>query len=82
MGRACVRPSATTIVEPRTYVDFPVDDDGELERTIIVKIHGGPDGNEGSVVWRNNYVVTEDQYIDYLPTENIRITFRSRSSTS
>ena len=70
-GEHASGPSATTIVEPRTYVDFPVDDDGELERTIIVKIHGGPDGNEGSVVWRNNYVVTEDQYIDYLPTENI-----------
>ena len=71
-GEHASGPSATTIVEPRTYVDFPVDDDGELERTIIVKIHGGPDGKEGSVVWRNNYVVTEDQYIDYLPTENIQ----------
>jgi CHAT domain/SIR2-like domain len=70
-GEHASGPSATTIIEPRTYVGFPVDDDGELERTIIVKIHGGPDGNEGSVAWRNNYVVTEDQYIDYLPTENI-----------
>jgi CHAT domain/SIR2-like domain len=65
-------PSATTILEPRTYVDFPIDDDGELGRTIIVKIHGSVDGREGGVAWRNNYVVTEDHYINYLPTENIQ----------
>jgi SIR2-like domain len=53
-------------------VGFPIGDDGELERTIIVKIHGGADGGEGGVVWRNNYVVTEDHYIDYLPTQNIQ----------
>jgi hypothetical protein len=53
-------------------VGFPIDDDGQLERTIIIKIHGGPDGSEGEVAWRNNYVVTEDHYIDYLPTHNIQ----------
>jgi CHAT domain-containing protein/SIR2-like protein len=65
-------PVATTILEPKKYVGFPIDDDGELERTIIVKIHGGMDGHEGGVTWRNNYVVTEDHYIDYLPTHNIQ----------
>ena len=69
--RAC-EPVATTILEPRRYVGFPIDDDGQLERTIIVKIHGGADGEEGGVAWRNNYVVTEDHYIDYLPTQNIQ----------
>jgi hypothetical protein len=65
-------PIATTILEPRKYVDFPIGDDGQLERAVIVKIHGGDDGNEGGVMWRNNYVVTEDHYIDYLPTHNVQ----------
>jgi hypothetical protein len=71
-GEHAAEPVATTIVEPRRYVDFPIDDDGRLERTIILKIHGGPDGEEGGVTWRNNYVITEDHYIDYLPTHNIQ----------
>ncbi|MGZ4219954.1 MAG: CHAT domain-containing protein [Solirubrobacteraceae bacterium] len=71
-GESAAEPVATTILEPRKYVGFPIDDDGQLERTIIVKIHGGADGQEGGVAWRNNYVVTEDHYIDYLPTHNIQ----------
>jgi CHAT domain/SIR2-like domain len=71
-GEREAEPIATTILEPRRYVGFPIDDDGQLERTIIIKIHGGADGHEGGVVWRNNYVVTEDHYIDYLPTHNIQ----------
>ena len=71
-GEHASEPEARTILEPKQYVGFPIGDDGELERTIIVKIHGGADGGEGGVVWRNNYVVTEDHYIDYLPTQNIQ----------
>jgi hypothetical protein len=71
-GEEAAEPMATTILEPRKYVDFPIDDDGQLQRTIIVKIHGGADGQEAGVTWRNNYVVTEDHYIDYLPTQNIQ----------
>jgi hypothetical protein len=71
-GERAAQPVATTIREPRRYVGFPIDDDGQLERTIIVKIHGGVDGHEGRVAWRNNYVATEDHYIDYLPTHNIQ----------
>jgi CHAT domain/SIR2-like domain len=71
-GQHAAEPIATTIRDPRRYVEFPIDDNGELERTVIVKIHGGADGGEGGVVWRNNYVVTEDHYIDYLPTHNIQ----------
>jgi hypothetical protein len=71
-GEDASEPTATAIVEPRKYVGFPIDDDGRLTRTIIVKIHGGADGEEGGISWRNNYVVTEDHYIDYLPTDNIQ----------
>jgi hypothetical protein len=71
-GEDAAEPTATTILEPKRYVGFPIDDDGRLERTIIVKIHGGADGCEGGMGWRNNYVVTEDHFIDYLPTQNIQ----------
>jgi len=71
-GENTAEPTATTILEPKRYLGFPIDDEGQLERTIIVKIHGGADGGEGGVSWRNNYVVTEDQFIDYLPTHNIQ----------
>ena len=33
---------------------------------MIVKIHGAVDGNLGDYRWKDNYVVTEDHYIDYL----------------
>ncbi len=71
-GEDASEPEARSILEPKRYVGFPIDDEGELERPIIVKIHGGADGGEGGVAWRNNYVVTEDHYIDYLPTQNIQ----------
>ena len=40
-GEHASEPIATTILEPRRYVEFPIDDEGQLERTVIVKIHGG-----------------------------------------
>ncbi len=54
------------IEKPNEYVGFPMHDSGELWRTLIVKIHGTVDGAEGSYRWSNNYVITEDHYIDYL----------------
>jgi len=33
---------------------------------VIVKIHGAVDGNVADYRWRENYVITEDDYIDYL----------------
>ena len=33
---------------------------------MIVKIHGAVDGSVGDYRWRENYVITEDHYIDYL----------------
>jgi hypothetical protein len=35
---------ARPITVPNEYVDLPIDEDGQLERTVIVKLHGGPGG--------------------------------------
>jgi hypothetical protein len=56
------------------YDGFPLDEYGEVTRTVIVKIHGTVDGARGRYAWRDNYVITEDDYIDYLsdsPIESI-----------
>jgi hypothetical protein len=58
--------SPTTIASPNSYAAFPIDEYGELSRTLIVKIHGAVDGSLGEFQWRENYVITEDHYIDYL----------------
>jgi hypothetical protein len=54
------------IVQPNRYGQLPIGEDYELERTLIVKIHGAVDGRIGDYRWRENYVITEDHYIDYL----------------
>jgi SIR2-like domain/TIR domain len=59
------------IPEPNRYAGFPMGDYGELERTVIVKIHGAVDGNRGDYRWKENYVITEDHYIDYLSVKPI-----------
>jgi hypothetical protein len=59
---------------PNAYGKFPIADYGELERTVIIKIHGAVDGHVGDFSWKENYVITEDHYIDYLsrsPIENL-----------
>ena len=68
------RDTPVPIAEPNRYGMFPIGDYGELERTVIVKIHGAVDGDVNGYRWRDNYVVTEDDYIDYLsrsPIENL-----------
>jgi hypothetical protein len=65
-------PEPVTI--PNRFGKFPIDDYGELDRTVIVKIHGTVDGSLGGYRWAENYVVTEDNYIDYLsrsPVESL-----------
>ena len=57
---------AEPIAVPNSYGKFPIGDYGELERTVIVKIHGAVDGYVGNYRWKENYVITEDHYIDYL----------------
>jgi hypothetical protein len=56
---------ARVIEKSNEYVDFPVDERGVLDRTIIVKIHGAVDRLDPPALWRS-YVITEDHYIDYL----------------
>lgn len=59
------------ITEPSKYRRFPIDPYDELDRTVIVKILGAVDGGEGDVRWDRSYVLTEDQYIDYLVADQI-----------
>jgi hypothetical protein len=54
------------ITEPNSYYAFPIGDDFELSRSVIVKIHGAVDGREPSYGGEDDYVITEDNYIDYL----------------
>lgn len=58
---------------PNRYNRFPIDDFGDLQRSIIVKIHGGVTGVDADR-WGEAFVITEDQYIDYLsaaPVESL-----------
>lgn len=57
--------------EPARYRDFKIDRFDDLQRTLIVKIQGAAEGGEGDYRWDGNYVLTEDQYIDYLATDQI-----------
>jgi SIR2-like protein/TIR domain-containing protein len=63
------------VAPANAYRKFPIDTWGGLTtRTVIVKIHGAVDGAYGEYAWRNNYVITEDDYIDYLshsPVESV-----------
>jgi hypothetical protein len=55
------------ILVPNEYVDLPLDEEGTLERTVIVKLHGGGvDLGPGGPHLRDNFVITEDDYIGYL----------------
>jgi SIR2-like domain/TIR domain len=65
-------PAAVPIAN--AYGGFPINPWGDLERSVIVKIHGAIDGARGPYTWRDNYVITEDDYIDYLthsPVESV-----------
>jgi hypothetical protein len=54
------------VAVPNEYVDFPIDEYGDLDRTVIVKNHGAVDNLRAPSAWKENYVITEDNYIDYL----------------
>jgi SIR2-like domain len=60
-------PALIDVGKANKYMGFPIDlVSGELTRTVIVKIHGAVDGQNGPYAWQDNYVITEDHYIDYL----------------
>jgi hypothetical protein len=62
------------IASPNAYGKLPFGEECELKRSLILKIYGAVDGNVGAYRWKENYVITEDQYIDYLsrsPIENL-----------
>ncbi len=66
------RSGAEPIAEPNRYHAFPIGDDLELARTLIVKIHGAVDGREThQYEGGENYVITEDNYIDYLSGSSV-----------
>jgi len=66
---------ARPITVPNEYVELPIDEEGVLERTVIVKLHGGAaDLGPDLPPLRDNFVVTEDDYIGYLtqsPVESL-----------
>ena len=63
---------AEPIAEPNRYHAFPIEDDLELTRTLIVKIHGAVDGREPQKYdGGDDYVITEDNYIEYLSGSSI-----------
>jgi hypothetical protein len=63
-----VKPDGTQqeIFQPNGYSDFPIEDDLRLSGTLIVKVHGAIGEREPGFNDAENYVITEDNYIDYL----------------
>jgi len=63
------------VLAPNEYDGFPIiGDDSQLTRTVIVRINGAIDDPEIGYRWKNNYVITEDHYIDYFggrPAEEV-----------
>lgn len=62
---------AQPITEPNRYFAFPIGDDLELSRTVIVKIHGAITGDEPRYPGQTDYVITDDNYIDYLSGSSV-----------
>jgi hypothetical protein len=54
------------VVVANDYVDFPIDEYGNVERTIILKVHGAFDRARSAQPSHESYVITEDDYIDYM----------------
>jgi hypothetical protein len=65
------RGDPTVIPQPSLYRGFPIDGYDELERTVIVKVLGEANWKNGGLTRERGLVITEDQYIDYLVTEQI-----------
>jgi hypothetical protein len=55
--------------EPNNYTGFPFTENGQLSRTLVVRINGvveDHDAGYGGKGWKDNFVIAEDHYIDYL----------------
>ena len=65
-----IEPEPITV--PNKYDKLPIDEDLDLARTVIVKIHGGP-VYDAPAEYRlsDNFVVTEDDYIGYLSRSRV-----------
>ena len=59
------------IPQPSVYRGFPIDAYDELERTVIVKVLGESNRETSGMARDRGLVITEDQYIDYLVTDQI-----------
>jgi hypothetical protein len=52
---------------PNAYGDLPIDEDGVLSRTVIVKVHGGVVHDApADIADKHNFVLTEDDFIRLL----------------
>lgn len=66
--------SPQPIVSPNSYAKLPIGVDYEIARTLIVKPYGAADGSVGNYSWKENYVLTREEYLNYLsgsPIEGI-----------
>jgi hypothetical protein len=63
------------IARPNEYVEFPIDEYGDLSRPVIVKVHGGAVHDAPPALdVPTGFVVTEDDYIGFLtesPVESL-----------
>jgi SIR2-like domain/TIR domain len=58
--------SPQCIDKPNEYTGLPVvAEDLSLQRTVIVRINGAVNDPDAGFPWQDNYVITEDHYIDY-----------------
>jgi hypothetical protein len=60
------------ITRPNEYVEFPIDDLGDLSRTVIMKVHGGAVHDAPpSLQVPTGFVITEDDYIGFLSESSV-----------
>jgi len=61
-----------SIDKPNEYTELPIAaEDRSLRRTVIVRINGAVDDPSVGFQWEDNYVITEDHYIDYLSGRSV-----------
>jgi hypothetical protein len=54
------------VESPNDETGLPIRDDGRMLRTLIVRISGAVDDRTAGYLWEDNYVITEDDYIEFL----------------